>query len=333
MPPVAASKGMGILDEYITIDRTFQKGRKVPLACQRRETLRKVPQRYFLCFIEAGCLRFSLGETQYVCSGPAFLCLNPKQRFRLLSSQSLSASSIVFHPRFLNKNLTDEFIRQANFEDFCDLHDVFKLYPFLRDDFQSTFIAGLPPTILPRVRTLFQAVCEELEKQPDWYWTCRTRSYFMDILGILERMYYTAHPSEGISPYDCEIPEGYDDVSRILFAIWSQYYDPALTPRRLAALVNCDPSTVYRRFKKVTGTTSGEYLIQYRLYEATLKLRFTGLDVGEIARMSGFANESYFCRLFKSRYQVTPGEFRRQAVEARQRAAEGILPPLSVARL
>ncbi len=132
---------------------------------------------------------------------------------------------------------------------------------------------------------------------------------------------------------DKAIPEGYDDISRILFAIWSQYCDPALTPRRLAALVNCDPSTVYRRFKRVTGTTSGEYLIQYRLYEATLKLRFTGLDIGEIARMSGFANESYFCRLFKSRYQVTPGEFRRQAVEARRQAAEGILPSLSAARL
>ena len=316
------------MEKLYTVDRAHPLERKIPMVCRKRETLREVPPHYFLCFIEKGCLEFLLEDTRHVCSGPAFLCLNPWQEFRLLSSRGLKATSILFHPRFINKNLTDEFIRQAEFEDFCDLHDVFKLYPFLHNDFRSTFVAGIPPTITTRVHSLFHITAEELEKQPDWYWTCRTRSYFMDILSILERLYYNTCPTEGHPLYDCVIPEGYDDVSRILFTIWSQYYDPSLTTHRLAEIVNCDPSTVYRRFKRVTGTTTGEYLIDYRLYEATVKLRFTGLDVGEIAFQSGFSSESYFCRLFKARYQVTPGEFRRRTVEERKRAANALLPPL-----
>lgn len=309
-----------IMKENYTVDHAFLIGRQVPLACHIPETMRELPRQYILCFIERGCLDILLDGVRYVCSGPAFLCLNPKQSFRLLSSRDLTAASLIFHPSFLNKNLTDEFLSRSEFEDFCDVHDVFKLRPFFREDFRSSFITGLSPSLVSRTRALFNAAADELQEQPDWYWTCRTRSFFMDILSILERLYYSHSDPEEKTAYDFSIPDGYEDVGRILFAIWSQYYEPGLTTRRLAALVNCDPSTVYRRFRKVTGTTAGEYLINYRLYSATVKLRFTELTVSEIAVLSGFSSESYFCRLFKARRGITPGAFRRQAVEERKRS-------------
>lgn len=303
-----------------TVDHAFLIGRQVPLVCRSPETMRDLPHQYILCFIERGCLDILLDGVRYVCAGPAFLCLNPKQSFHLLSSRDMAASSLVFHPSFLNKNLTDEFLQCSKFEDFCDVHDIYKLRPFFRRDFRSSFVSGFPPALVDRTRALFNAAAAELREQPDWYWTCRTRSYFMDILSILERLYYSHSDVQEKTAYDFSIPDGYEDVGRILFAIWSQYYEPEMTTQRLTALVNCDPSTVYRRFRKVTGTTVGEYLINYRLYAASVKLRFTELTVSEIAFLSGFASESYFCRLFKARRGMTPGAFRRQAVEKRKRS-------------
>lgn len=65
-----------------------------------------------------------------------------------------------------------------------------------------------------------------------------------------------------------------------------------------------------REFKKLTGTTIGNYLTAKRVSHAKKQLRFTNLPLDAIARECGLSDTSYFVKVFKSAEGMTPGEYR-----------------------
>lgn len=67
-----------------------------------------------------------------------------------------------------------------------------------------------------------------------------------------------------------------------------------------------------REFKKYTGTTVNEYIINSRISYAKELLKYSDLSVNEIAYESGIHNVSHFINLFKSRENSTPLAYRRE---------------------
>ena len=65
-----------------------------------------------------------------------------------------------------------------------------------------------------------------------------------------------------------------------------------------------------REFKKLTGTTIGNYLTARRISHAKKQLRFTRLPLDAIARECGLSDTSYFVKVFKNAEGMTPGEYR-----------------------
>lgn len=65
-----------------------------------------------------------------------------------------------------------------------------------------------------------------------------------------------------------------------------------------------------REFKKLTGTTIGNYLTARRVSHAKKQLRFTSLPLDVIARECGLSDTSYFVKVFKNAEGLTPGEYR-----------------------
>ena len=65
-----------------------------------------------------------------------------------------------------------------------------------------------------------------------------------------------------------------------------------------------------RRFVKATGMTPGEYLCQVRLQRGALLLRSSNLSVGEIANRVGYLDHSYFSRVFRHMYMLSPSKWR-----------------------
>jgi AraC-like DNA-binding protein len=64
-------------------------------------------------------------------------------------------------------------------------------------------------------------------------------------------------------------------------------------------------------FKMALGSTCIEYLIEYRLALALIDLQETNHPIMQVAMDNGFQNISYFNRIFKRKYHMTPSAYRK----------------------
>lgn len=67
-----------------------------------------------------------------------------------------------------------------------------------------------------------------------------------------------------------------------------------------------------KEFKKCTGFTPNDYLRMTRINHAKKLLRFTDMNIYEVAENTGFQNTGYFINTFKKIVGMTPLQFRRQ---------------------
>jgi AraC family transcriptional regulator len=79
----------------------------------------------------------------------------------------------------------------------------------------------------------------------------------------------------------------------------------------VAKAAGIHPVHLARVFRKKNGCTIGEYLRRLRLDFAAKEIVTTDTQLGEIAIAAGFADQSHLTKTFKSRFGVTPSEYRR----------------------
>jgi AraC family L-rhamnose operon regulatory protein RhaS len=83
-----------------------------------------------------------------------------------------------------------------------------------------------------------------------------------------------------------------------------------LSVEGLARTFATNRTTLQTRFKKGTGMTVGQYVIQLRVQIAALLLRDTSLTVSEIMERTGFNDPSHFARMFKRNTGRSASDFR-----------------------
>ena len=101
-----------------------------------------------------------------------------------------------------------------------------------------------------------------------------------------------------------------DKMKRILRRIEVDYGKP-LSIEEMAEFSGFSESHFMKFFKNHMGVPFVSYLNDYRLTMAARALAEGQEDVLTIAMDAGFPNVSYFNRLFRRQYQMTPGELRR----------------------
>ena len=65
-------------------------------------------------------------------------------------------------------------------------------------------------------------------------------------------------------------------------------------------------------FLKATGISPYQYLLQYRLQKAVVKLINTTMPLEELAPACGFRSSNHFCQSFRKHFNMTPIEYRRR---------------------
>ena len=84
------------------------------------------------------------------------------------------------------------------------------------------------------------------------------------------------------------------------------------TVSHLAARLFFNPSYLNTVVKGVSGKTASTFIQEKIILEAKSYLMHSDLQITEIAYKLGFANISYFNRLFKKRTGLSPTSFRKR---------------------
>ena len=98
-------------------------------------------------------------------------------------------------------------------------------------------------------------------------------------------------------------------LKRLFDHIQANFADK-LSVSQAARLVAMSPAAFMKIFKQVAGMTLVSYLNHVRLARAAQLLRETDHSIAEIAAETGFSDQSYFDRRFKSSFGVAPKVFR-----------------------
>lgn len=78
----------------------------------------------------------------------------------------------------------------------------------------------------------------------------------------------------------------------------------------LASSLNISRVQLYRKVKGVLGIGVGDYINNFRLDKAQILLSTTAMNISEIAYSCGFASPNYFSTAFKTKFGVTPKDYR-----------------------
>lgn len=302
--------------QHITVGRKYNEGKVAKIECVRNDRLRNIEIKgkcFLLIILTAGKLEFKVENEQFYTAAPAFICFDETQNPVLISKRKAQYTCIYFHPEFLNVNISFELLRKKDYGDIASTHDLFLLKPFT----DKAYVVPIAEAQLEKITQAARDMQEELKNQRDWYWSCRGRSYFMEIIIALERMYGligygVTHQKSDNTP----IVKNAKLRDAVLYI--ESRFDESITLPDIAKAAGMNHTTLTALMKEELGLTAIEYLMKYRITVAKKQLAFTDVPIKDIANMTGFKTVQHFSRVFKAQTDATPAEFRKSTVQKRK---------------
>lgn len=133
------------------------------------------------------------------------------------------------------------------------------------------------------------------------------KEYVDTLINPLVRMLELAYSKVNDNASD----NGYNLVLEIIKFV-NRHYTENITLEQICSVFSRSRSCISHTFKKETGKSFREYLINVRLQSAKSLLRNSGLSVSEIAFSVGFNDSNYFSNTFKAHTGMSPGMYRKK---------------------
>jgi len=102
----------------------------------------------------------------------------------------------------------------------------------------------------------------------------------------------------------------YPCVNAVIKAI-EEFKDKDISLKTLAARLNVSPSYLGTVFKQQTGYYFNDYLTEARIRYAAKLIETTDMKMKDIVDEVGFSSQTYFNRMFKRFFNVSPVAYRR----------------------
>lgn len=291
---------------FSTVGREIYSGLEIMICCQQDvETLDNecTKDRFRIIYIKEGHGFFRNGDCSQIITSPMILCLNENDHVDLEDTVDLKMDIIYFNPCGVYSTIAYE-----NIEKWRNISDNDKYFyrPFLRRDesyigaFSTNYYLG------NRVSQLISRVDKELAAQRDHYWPCRSRSYYIELLLLVNSIY-----DEDYIPDNIYVGKMTDEIRDIINWLHVHYEDKIVI-EDITKHFHTNKTTLNKKFKAVMGITVMEYMISLRMQVACSFLRKTTLSVKEITERAGYRDDSHFLRSFKKYTGCTPSEYREQ---------------------
>ena len=135
-----------------------------------------------------------------------------------------------------------------------------------------------------------------------------------DIL-LLKELYSLLYAliEEFPKPFEYKDKELHTYIQDALNFINSNYMH-SITVQEIADYVNLSRSYLYKMFIKNLGISPQRYLINLRMYKATLLLKGTKFPIGEVANSVGYSDSLLFSKTFSKHFSMSPLNYRNNQV-------------------
>lgn len=152
-----------------------------------------------------------------------------------------------------------------------------------------------------------------------WFFRAQSRALIAKVDSRLKRdLSLVAYRQLTVEPFEDK------EKAAILRFIATHYADSGLDLDGVAAGTGANRNKINEVLNTELGMTFTSYLKKLRLTEgARLLTNKSGATVTEIARSVGYANSSYFNRIFKEEYGCAPRQFRALAARSETPAGHG----------
>lgn len=298
--------------ELLTIGQKIHPGREVLLFPMLRESFTSEPganMRLHLILIQKGTGIIRLAEQRIAFNAPVLLCINEREGLALEQGLDIEAAGLYFHPSVINSAFSFENLRNDSQNlDFTASQDQYWLQAFLDRNEKRWGLFNLAPMTANRIAHYLALVDQELDEQRDHFWPCRSRSYFLELLFLVDRLYREPEYAEIGILSDVTSKEDVGDVILYLHT----HYQEKITLAELARNFHTNRTTLTKQFNTVTGLPVMTYLINLRIHLASLMLRNTTISVNEVMQRVGFMDETHFTRTFRKYTHLTPSEYRQR---------------------
>lgn len=108
---------------------------------------------------------------------------------------------------------------------------------------------------------------------------------------------------------DLDNTKNINSFSNNIISYIKENYSNKIEIEDIAQKLYISPAHLIRIFKKETGLTPHQYLIQYRLLSSIQLLKYSDMNMEQIAKAVGFSSSSHFISSFKKQYGCTPFKY------------------------
>ncbi len=108
-------------------------------------------------------------------------------------------------------------------------------------------------------------------------------------------------------------PIDQDFLNLVNAIIEKKLNDPSFHVNTLAQELGLSRSSLFAKFKGLTGMTPNDFILTYKLKRAAdLLEKKTDLQITDISYKLGFGSRRYFSKCFKEQFNITPDEYRKK---------------------
>ncbi|NOJ73763.1 helix-turn-helix transcriptional regulator [Paenibacillus alvei] len=227
-------------------------------------------------------------------------------RVDMIPGQEMEVIGCEFLPHFINERF-----EQSEWSQEC--FDFSYLEKFLIDEKQVTPKIALTGDSDMEVARLLTEMLEEYGHS-NRFFELMLKANLLKLLSVIIREYskLADRPSE-----EDEWVEKYRGLMNAVMEYIHGHFAEELRLERLCRQFNISKTYFCHLFKRFTGKTFNDYLINLRVNKAAEWLIETNMSVTEICFGSGFNDLAYFSRIFKRYTGMAPSQFKKKALADR----------------
>jgi AraC family transcriptional regulator, transcriptional activator of pobA len=243
---------------------------------------------YGLTFIESGKGEIGINNNRYEFKNDMLIATSPGQVITLEVDAVSNGYTIFFMSEFLNVHYPET---------------IEKTFPFYKLN------ADRLPEIIKQssqFKDLFRAINVEFHKKEPEYMNI-IRGYLLTLLNLANRYYLKKTDTLNLQ-----------DKKYELTAELETLVNKCMPERKsitfLAKKLSISSKHLNEIIKTTKGKTSSEFITSIFMLEAKTLLRHSSLSVSEVAYQLNYNDPSYFNKVFKREFKMTPLDFKKQLV-------------------